>query len=224
MKSISGWPDVVLPTHTTKEGLKREQQSIGDGFTSIFNSFDLDVTFANVIEDPVIHLFTVWTNYIAEVFEGNVNPYLDFITENEIDYNTRIYKFVLDEDGKRIRRVGITGASFPISVPMGKFFDESDGSILKTQNLDVNVRFKCDGAMYNDQIIFHWFNKTAVMFNKKLQDVLDNKKDSGFIKVPDTLRVAISNRAYPLVDVNTNELTWWIEKEYLKEVEESDNV
>ncbi len=218
IKSISGWPDTILPTHTSKEGLKREQQSIGDGALDIFNSFDLDVTFRNTAEEPHSILFTTWTKYISEVFEGNLTPYLDMITENEIDYNTRIYKVIFGFGNTKIKKIAMTGASFPISVPTGKYFDESEGSPLSMQNKDINIRFKCDGAMYNEQIIMGWFNRTVCTFNPLMEKVLKGESGHGMKMIPHTLAFQMNHRAYPLINRSNNEMTWWINEEYLKRI------
>ena len=45
------------------------------------------------------------------------------LTENEYDYNTRLYRLVTDSSGKYVKKISATGASIPISVPTGKFFD-----------------------------------------------------------------------------------------------------
>ena len=219
IKSISGWPDVVTPTHTSKEGLKKEQQSIVDGFVEIYNSFDLDVSFRNIREEPMTIMFTTWLTYMAKVFEGDMMPYLDMITENEIDYNTRIYRIVTGDISGQVKKIAATGASFPISVPTGKFFDQADGSPLNVQNKDINIRFKCDGAMYNEQVLMTEFNDTVAIFNPAMRKLINGESDHGLEKVPVDLIYIINHRAYPHINRSTNILEWWIEEELLKEIE-----
>lgn len=219
LKSLTGWPDTVLPTFTSKEGLKREQQSIADGFTEIYNSFDLDATFRNIREEPITILFRSWLTYMAKVFEGDLMPYMSMITGNEIDYNTRIYVIVMGDTDHKIKKIAATGASFPINVPDGKFFDYSDDDNNRTKNKDINIRFKCDGAIYNDNVLMDDFNKTAAMFNPKIKQLLTEGENSkhGLVKLKPEIKHIANFRGYPIIDPATNTLNWWIDETMLKE-------
>ena len=86
-----GWPDTVIPTFTTKEGMRREQWGMADGSIDIYESWDMNTSFRNIRDEPLILLFDTWLKYMTYVYEDLMSPYMDFIAENEIDYNTRIY-------------------------------------------------------------------------------------------------------------------------------------
>ena len=212
IKSMSGWPDVVMPSFTSKSGLKKEQWSIADGSIEIFEAFDLDVNFRNIKDEPIILMMQTWLTYMANVFEGNISPYMDFITENEIDYNTRIYRLVLDESKRYVKKIGATGASFPINVPSGKFYDYNDATKYNDQTKEINIRFKCMGAMYNDSILVKEFNETGAIFNPDLRKLLNGDTSHNLEVIPYDLLERLNHRGYPIIDTETMELTWYINK------------
>lgn len=215
LKNMSGWPDMVMPTYTSKQGLKKEQWGIADGMVDIYDSFDIDCTFRNTISEPIIIMMQTWLYYMAYVFEGMMVPYPLFIADNEIDYNTRIYRLVMDKTNRYVTKIAAVGASMPINVPTGKLFDFSSETPYNTQTKDVNIRFKCYGAMYNDSILVDEFNKTTIVFNNKMQAVIDSefKPMSGhsYDMIPLELRDRFNHRGYPLINTETFELDWWLD-------------
>ncbi len=221
LESISGWPDIVAPTYTSKDGVRREQWSIVDGFVEIFNAFDLDLNFKNIREEPLTLLFQMWTQYQASVYDGTLVPYPDMVIRREIDYQTRIYRLIMGEGTNKIKKIAATGASFPISVPMGKFFDGSQDSNLRTQSKNINIRFKCQGAMYNDIILMQEFNEAVAAFNPDIRAMLDKDNEtaeSNLILVPDELKNMLNHRAIPFIDLRDNTLQWYINKNLLEVV------
>lgn len=211
LHSMSGWNDIVLPTYTSPDGVRREQWSIGDGAVEIYESWDLDTTFRNVKDDPLTLMLQLWVRYIALVFEGMLAPYNDFIAHREIDYQTRIYRLVLDETKTYVKNIAIAAVAFPVNVPMGKFFDFNNKTPYTDQTSEVNIRWKCTGAEYADDILIDEFNKTAAIFNPDIRAML-NQKECNLEKVPYGLLDLFNYRCYPLINQNTFELEWYVDK------------
>ena len=136
---------------------------------------------------------------------------MDMIAANEIDYNTRIYRLVLDESKRFVTKIAATGASFPLNVPTGKFFDYSDENKYNLQTKDINIRFKCMGAMYNDDILIKEFNEVSAIFNSDVRNLLNNKSHS-LAEIPNELLKYVNNRGYPIINKDTYELKWYISK------------
>jgi len=200
--SVTGWPDSVLPTYSSAMGNKKQQWSIGDGIVDLYSSFDLDMTLKNFAGDPLLYLFQTWIYYIQYVFEGVIYPYPDFIVENEIDYNTRIYRIIMDRDNKTVKRIYATGASFPISIPNGKLADYNKDTVYSKNTNELNIRFKCDGGIYGDPILLDNFNKTVEIFSP---DITKNKK-----KMTDDKKLYNGFKAIPYINKKTLELEWYI--------------
>lgn len=207
LNSISGWPDITAPTFTSKPGLYNEAFSMVDGITRNYESFDIDASFRNTKGDPILYMFYIWIHYQSLVFEGKLSPYIDFITENEIDYNTRIYRLVLDKNKDIVTKIAATGASFPVSVPSGSFFDYNNEKPYNDQNKDITIRFKCMGMDLMDDILIDEFNKTVEIFNPEMSN------RSGMVKVSKNTAAMFNHRGYPRINPNTYELEWWVSQD-----------
>lgn len=210
LNSISGWPDITAPTFTSKPGLYNEVYSQVDGLTRYYESFDLDATFRNTKGDPILYMFYVWLHYSSMVFEGRLVPYVDFISENEIDYNTRIYRLVLDQTKQTVTKIAATGVSFPISAPTGSFFDFNSERPFNDQNKDITIRLRCLGVDYQDDILIKEFNQTVSIFNP---DMLDRNRENGMVQVKKNTIGMFNNRGYPRIDPSSNELQWWVPRD-----------
>lgn len=212
--SLFGWPDMALPHYESKAGLKNEQWILADGFIDIFQAYALDATFRNTRDEPILLLFQTWERYIANVFEGNMMPYMDMMVNNEIDYNTRIYRLVLDETRSIVKKIAACGAAFPVSVPMGKMFDYSDEANFNTTQKEITIQFQCVGADYNDDITVEEFNWVSAIFNPEMRN-MKYGKEHNMVKIPNGMLQLLNNRGYPWIDEVTLELSWWVNQSSL---------
>lgn len=175
--SLSGFPDLTVPTYTSDTGLYGQEISFVDGTVNHYESYDVDATFANYKGNPLIYMFYIWVRYQSLVFEGILSPYMDLLVENEIDYNTRIYRIVLDSTKTYVMHIAATGASFPINVPTGNIFDYNIDTPLNTKNSEINIRFRCMGFLAFEDILKLEFNKTVAIFNPNMRKVLRHDLD-----------------------------------------------
>lgn len=212
INNMSGWPDEVLQTYRSKQGVRREQQTIGDGSVEIYESFDIDCTFSNMKDSPLLIIMQTWVRYINYVFEGIMMPYSDFMVENEIDYNTRIYRLVLDKTDTYVKQIASTGASMPMTVPTGKVFDFVGDDRYSKSTKEINLRFSCDGAIYNDPITVVEFNQAVANFNPDVRKMLLGEEHN-LVKIPGNVIRWFNHRGYPIIDTETFELGWWISKD-----------
>ena len=172
LSSMSGFPDLTVPTYTSEPGLYGEEHGFVDGVTNHYESFDVDATFKSMRGNPLIYFFYIWIKYQTLVYEGILNPHVDMITEDEIDYNTRIYRIVLDESKRYVKYMGATGASFPLNVPTGSIFDFNSDKPYNDSNAEVNIRFKSFGFTPFDDILKKEFNEAGAIFNQSLRAIL----------------------------------------------------
>jgi hypothetical protein len=203
---------MVVPTSTTTAGLRKEQQTMVDGTFEQYSAFDLNATFENFVGEPLSLLFQIWEMYPPLVFEGMITPYIDLMTANELDYNTRIYRFIMDPTNTYITKAACTGASFPNSSPTGKYFDMDRTKPLSEQMGSININFKSDGAIYFDDIVLKEFNMVQTYFNKGIEDYLIDPESSSMEKIPRDLLPEFDNKAYPVVNLDTYELEWIVSK------------
>ena len=209
LESISGWPDVTVPFFTTKAGAYGEEVSFVDGITQIHRSYDIRATFRNINGDPIMNMFLYWCYYQSMVFQGIMVPYMRYIIQNTMDYNTRIYRLVLDESRQFVQKIAACGAAFPIDTPIGNAFNfDSDGPINKG-NDKISIGFHCNGAMYQDPILVYEFNQTVCGSNLKMAGT-DQDRSGSLRKLTPLESAVFNHRGYPRIDPNTYELQWWV--------------
>lgn len=205
--SMSGWPSISVPTFTSKPGLFNESYFMVDG--RVFNNevYDLSVNFRNTRGDPILYLFYVWAVYMAMVFEGKLVPYLDFISENELDYCTRIYRLVLDYKKQRVQKITACNVSIPTGVPVGDAFDVPGDKPYSEANADIGMRFKCAGVDYFDDILIFEFNQTVAIFNPSMSD---ENRSSEMMAVDPKIITHFNHKGYPYINPNTSVLEWYV--------------
>lgn len=209
LENIAGWPDVTLPTFTSKPGLYQEEFGYADGTTKNFKSYDIRANFRNIQGDPITALFLSWVHYASLVSEGILVPYPPYILNNTVDYNTRIYRLVLDPSRMYVQKIAACGAAFPLDSPIGNAFNfDLDGPINQGNN-KISISFRCFGAMYNDPILFYEFNQTVVNANKDMGGTNDDRAKRLHKLQPGEFNL-FNHRGYPYIDVDTGELQWWI--------------
>lgn len=199
--SLSGWPDLTVPIYTSPSGLYGEEFSMVDGVTNHFEAYDLDVTFRNTLGNPIIYMFYIWIKYQTLVFEGILNPYFDMIAENEIDYNTRIYRLVMDKSKRFVTQIACTGATFPMNVPTGNLFDYNTDTPYNTKNGEINIRFRCMGFLAFEDLIKMYFNQTVAIFNPDMRKVLQSdiraaSSDDSVLREDPSLVYEVSGSSY----------------------------
>lgn len=226
--SMSGWPDIIAPTMTSIEGIYKESFSMVDGITDIYSTYDITANFRNIPGDPITMLFYSWIYYASYVFQGVLVPYPDKIIENEIDYQTRIYRLVLDSTKRYVRKIAACGAAFPTSAPLGASFNFEHDRPINNSNDQISIPFRCIGAMYQDDILIAEFNRTTALFNGSLDDSKFRKTSSrnkytneiyvhethpSYVQIPIDLLGLFNNRGYPRINPDTYELGWWVTNE-----------
>lgn len=207
--SISGWQDIIVPTFSAREGAYKEGYSMVDGTALNYTTYDIVANFRNSRGDPITNLFYYWSHYSTHVFEGRIIPYPDFIVSNSIDYNTRIYRLVLDSNKRFVQKIAATGASFPVAVPIGSSFDYSNDKPYNDSNSEISIPFRSMGAIYNDDILIFAFNKTVSIFNP---DMREDARNGNMVLVPREYLELFNNRGYPYIDPDTYELQWWVDR------------
>lgn len=212
--SIAGWPDLELPTYTSKPGILKETWSMVDGFPNTYESFNITANFRNMPGDPISALLWFWAQYQIHVFLGTIVPYPDAIIQNEIDYQTRIYRLVLDPSKRYVQKIAACGAAFPDTVQVGAQFNYEHDRPVNGAADQISFSFKCVGALYNDPILIDEFNRTTWLFNSSMRPEV---RERNYVKVPEYLLPVFNHAGYPQIDMDTFELQWWVPKEVYKQ-------
>jgi hypothetical protein len=207
--NLSGWPDFTIDAFQSKEGLRKEVVSWVDSIGDMYHAFDLTGNFQNIDGDPISTLFSVWMEYAARVAEGSMVPYANCIIENEIDYQTRIYRFIMDPTRTYIRKIADVGVAFPSALSNGAPFNYNSDQLRVEDTKEISVRFSCTGVRYNDPITIYNFNTVVGIFNATMRD---STREAMMVKLSNDERRMFNYRGYPRIS-DTNELEWWVTKD-----------
>jgi len=209
--SMSGWPDVNIPTFTSPEGVYKEAYSHVDGNADNWGTYDITANFRNIPGNPIMGLFYVWGLYSTYVTQGLMVPYPEFIVQNEIDYQTGIYRLVMDSTKTFVKGIAKGAAAFCLSIPKGAQYNfESDRPVNNAMSDQISIPLRVIGVEYDDDILIHEFNFVGEMFNSSLAE---GKRQQFYKKVPAQALELFNGRGYPRINPLTYELEWWVSKE-----------
>ena len=222
--SLTGFPDSTLDVWSSDEGLVREQVSYVDSILEINNRYSLSASFRNIEGDPITTFLNFYLDYISGVRRGWYQPRTANILQRRVDYQMRVYRFIMDPTRRYIRKYGIANAVFPVNDTMGAVMNINGNSPLVSDNDQINVQFEAIGAYYNDPIILQEFNDTVAMFNTDMLPLYDSGtsfvprgKDS--MMLIDRSEIALFNyRGFPHIDTNSYEISWYVYTDEYKEV------
>jgi len=207
LTSMSGWPDLKADTYVAPDGAYKQTWMMVDSVAQDYSAYDITADFRNMPGSPIILLFFAWIHYMSLIYQGILVPYFEHIIENEIDYQTRIYRLVLDVTKTKVQAISACGAAIPSSAPMGALFNFSAESPINNAFDTISVNFRAVGAMYEDPLLIHEFNRTVQLFN----DTMRNQYRSSMYKLVDIEFLSIfNNRGYPRINPETRDLEWWV--------------
>lgn len=207
--SMSGWPDMELPTYTTSSGVQGEAISFADGIVDINRTFDLTCNFRNMSGSPILELIRYWMMYISNVTQGTMQPHPVNIAQNTVDYQTRIWRLVLDNTKRFVQKIASSVACFPLNNPIGASFNFEIDTPVNRSNDQLSFNFRCHGAEYNDDILIHEFNRSVIYANA---DMEDGSREGSLVKLPGEYLHHFNYTGYPRINPGTFELEWWVYK------------
>lgn len=215
IESLSGWPDEVVESWISPNGMRKEQWGFADGINKVYYSFELDATFTNVVDEPIPAILDAWVTYMTNIRTGNILPYTRNLTGRKLDYATAIWVIVTNKN-KRIKKIAKT-IGYPIADPKGRYFNftrnEQKTGLYKT----VNSRFRCFGAEYNDPILLLEFNMLMAAFDPRVNSVL-YKKGKELVEIPDRFKNMMGFRGVPIIDLKYNTLEFMMDSDLIEKI------
>jgi len=212
LQSLGGWPDLSVETFTSTPGNYQESWAMVDSSSRFYEVYELNASFKNIEGDPISVLFSSWLHYMSGVYEGSMVPYPNNLVERRIDYQTRIYRLLLDPSRRYVQKIAACGAAFPLNSPLGNSFNFSNEGVYNQDNDQISIRFKAMGADYNDPITFQEFNAVVQVFNPDMKG--DNADRSRTLRMLSQEELKSFNyEGYPRIDPESFELQWWVPKE-----------
>lgn len=210
LNSLAGWRDPITDYYQSPAGLKKEQWAMVDSTNKVFGTYELSATFRNVRGNFLYYLFHVWQTYMSLVYEGVIDPYPHFVVKNTIDYQTRIWRLILDPTKTYVEEIISCNNAFPLSNPLGIRANKSENEHINREIDTINLSFLCQGANYFDPLQMYEFNNTVYALNPLFAKKASRKKYFRMLN-PAEYKI-FSYRAYPRINTRTARLEWWVTK------------
>lgn len=208
-------PDIGIDTFTSAEGMMREQWMNMDGVVDVNGYYDITCTMANIPGNPIPLTLYAWLYYMHHQRFGPCVPHPENRISGRMDYFTRIERFTFDPTGRFIQQWWHCGAALPKNLSLGSFFSLNKLEPNNKDNVTTTVQFGCVGSIYNDPIQLAEFNIRMMRWNPNL---VDGKREKMYIKIHPSDRGITNGYGYPLINLDTREMEWWISKEDLTEL------
>lgn len=209
LSSLTGWPDLDIGHYVSREGVQKETFTLIDGVANIYSHFSLNATFRNIVSDPIGYMFWSWACYNSQAYQGEATPWMDSILDNETDYQTRIYRVVLDSTRTYVQKIAYTGMAVPVVANVGAGFNYNQKPFNEELD-DYQISFACDGAVYYDRQAFTTFNRHVQDFNIFMTD---GKREAHMVKIKPSERKQFKFTGYPRINPYNSELEFWVFKE-----------
>lgn len=216
IESLSGWQDPMLDTYQSPAGVKKESWSIGDSSNKVYGIMQLSSTYRNTRGNILGYLFHVWQTYIALEYEGVIDPYPEFIENFTIDYQTRIYRLILDQTRTYVQEIIACGASFPLANNAGARGNFNRSQVLNTEVDMYNQSWQTMGAFYYDPGMMYDFNTTSGILRDGFND--DSKRLKLYRRLWPKEYKLFSYRCFPRIHPRTARLEWWVSRDLHRKV------
>jgi len=184
--SISGFPDPQIETKTTEGGYHQEDQTYVKGGTGMYRSQQLQLNFKDPQGGPLMLLFQVWIEIMAQLRDGRMMSYLDPINRNYLPYAVGIYHFNLDPTKTYITNWAKCTMCFPLTVPIGAVMNKSENQRFITSAGQFTIPFMCNFIHYNKMNHLRSFNILTERYCKGVKSLpnLPNGRHNNYEGIP----------------------------------------
>lgn len=211
IETLTGWPEQVMTFLTSKEDVFRGTHTQANGIVEINSKFTLSATFRNVYNNPILKMISVWLAYMGHVTTtGRLRPYPDFEAKDRKDYNTRIYRVLLDPQRERVTGIIACGAAVPSSNAISAFADYSRSAPISEVNKDFTISFECDGCIIFDPILEQSFNGVVQGFCPGMRD---EYRASAMVKLDKIEINYFRGVAYPRINPSNSAFEIWVPRD-----------
>lgn len=220
LETLGGWPNPAVDHYTSKAGNYKEQWAMVDGSYNIYGAFNLSASFTNPPNDAVSKILNTWTMYQNLVYDGTIAAYPQPRTQRYIDYQTRIYRFVMDHSKRRILKWANCGVAFPTTNTDADSMDFDRTKVYNENAGRIDQNFLCTGAEYNDPITLYEFNAAVEIMNPAMRGG-EAGRLKRMVKLEQADKLYMNYLAYPYINLITNELEWWAFREVYQHIKNS---
>lgn len=210
--SLTGYRDFANQTQDTGSGLYRETTIIVDDVPYDYEKYSLTANYRNISGDPITYLFFIWCYYAASVRVGNIIPYFDFMAYRELDYQTCIWRILMDKTRRYVTAIHKIGAGIPVNAPIGEKFDYhmyGSENAYTQADTQISINFECVGSIVYNPLNVYEFNLLVRRWNKYMHDEYRGKE---MIKLQQN-EISFFNakcQPVPYINESTMEMEWYV--------------
>lgn len=211
--TMSPPPSTTLGTYTTgTPGVYKEVWSMAADQILDYSAYNISCSFRNLQGNPFLLLFYSWMLYTSLQFldDGPI-PYPEDMIEYRMNYNTRMYRLVMDHSKTYVQHIWAPTYAFPIGIESGSIFGyDLRGSSIKSEMRELEIQFQCVGNHFNDHLLVDQFNTSVGLLNGLMIDANRNKY---MVKVSRSALQIFNYMGYPRINPDTYELEWYVTAE-----------
>ncbi len=211
VESLAGWQDPILDTYQSTAGLKKESWSIADSSNKVYGIMSLSSSFRNTRGNILGYLFHVWQTYMALEYEGVIDPDPLFIRNFTIDYQTRIYRLILDQTRTYVQEIIACGAAFPLANNAGARGNFNRATPLNQEVDTYSQNWQAMGAFYYDPAMMYAFNKASGLMKPGFNN--DSTRLKQYRRLWPAEYKLFTYRSFPRIHPRTARLEWWVDRE-----------
>lgn len=209
VESLSGWQDPILDVFQSAAGLKKESWSVGDSSNKVYGTFQLSSSFRNTRGNILGYLFHVWQTYISLQYEGIIDPYPVFIRKFTIDYQSRIYRLVLDQTRTFVQEIIANGACFPLANNAGSRGNYNRATPVNQEQDTYSQTWQSMGAFYYDPGMMYDFNTISTMLKPGFNDSIESRNQNYRRLYPREYKL-FTYQCFPRIHPTSARLEWWV--------------
>lgn len=217
--SLSGFPDIDVASYTGEANRIGASYQLIDGIHNLNRPVDITLSLKDTAGSPIYNLFRILATYPSQIYKGTMTRYEDFIIEDTIDYNVRIYRILISTDGETIHSIASTFPGFIQGVASGARYDYNHDTPYSAESV-ANFRFMFSGVIYDDPALIDDFNRTVDSTNRSMRNRTVN-----MVRIPRSVLEYFSyEKVYPYINIDTYTLEWWTSTEVFKTIKEMKSV
>lgn len=210
LTAISGWPDTVIETYTTRGGYFSEDQTIAVGSTDGRQTTNLTLSCRDYQGGFVMAMIFYYLRSLYLQSSGISTVYPEDIDQFRLNYTFSIYRFLLDPYRKNIPYFAKATGCFISGMPTGDLFNFNiDDEYIPTAR-EFSFPVVANRIEYmNPQILTDFVKVTSKYAGKQFYDrSLGKPLEDGYVEVP--YRSDMNFIGNPTIDLRAgnNELVW----------------
>lgn len=208
--NMNGFPDRAVEMYTSDPGPMKEVYMQVDGRSMPAGPISINLDFANSKGEPMALLLETWAKYPEYLFQGYINRYFDFVVRDDIDYNVRIYRIILDVHGKTVTNIAATLPGIWQVAGLGSRYDYDRLSRQSAVSEELSYPVSVPSVEMDAPILIDDFNRTVYAFKPEMETA-STRTFGDMAKVNFAYHEYFMNDSFYRINPSTLEFEYWVD-------------